>query len=150
MSEFTHLDENYKAKMVDVSGKTKQLRIAKACGKIILQPETVAKIVSNSIIKGNVLAVAKVAAIQGAKKTSELIPMCHNVFISQIDVSFEVEEDGVFCSSKAVAVDVTGIEMEALTAVSVALLTIYDMCKAVDKKMSFSQIRLLEKTKQDL
>ncbi len=150
MSEFTHLDENYKAKMVDVSGKVKQLRVAKACGKIVLQPETVEKIVSNSIIKGNVLAVAKVAAIQGAKKTSELIPMCHNVFISQIDVSFEVEADGVVCRSKAVAVDVTGIEMEALTAVSVALLTIYDMCKAVDKKMSFSQIRLLEKTKQDL
>jgi len=150
MIEFTHLDENYKAKMVDVSGKVKQLRIAKAAGKINLQPETVERIVSNNIIKGNVLAVAKVAAIQGAKKTSELIPMCHNVFISQIDVSFEVEDDGVVCFSKAVAVDVTGIEMEALTAVNVALLTIYDMCKAVDKKMSFTQIRLLEKTKQDL
>ncbi len=150
MSEFTHLDENYKSKMVDVSGKTKQLRIAKAQGKINLLPETVVKIVSNSIIKGNVLAVAKVAAIQGGKKTSDLIPMCHNVFISQIEVEFVVEDDGIVCNSKAVAVDVTGIEMEALCAVSIALLTIYDMCKAVDKQMSFSNIRLLEKSKQDL
>ncbi len=150
MMEFTHLDENYKAKMVDVSGKVKQLRIAKARGKIVLLPDTVARIVSNKIIKGNVLAVAKVAAIQGGKRTSDLIPMCHNVFISQIDVAFEVEDDGIVCTSKAVAVDVTGIEMEALTAVSVALLTIYDMCKAVDKQMSFSHIHLLEKTKQDL
>ncbi len=150
MSDFTHLDKNYQAKMVDVSDKTKQLRIAKAKGKINLQKETVEKILSNSIIKGNVLAVAKVAAIQGSKKTSELIPMCHNVFISQVAVDFEVVDDGVLCFSKVVAVDVTGIEMEALTAVSVALLTIYDMCKAVDKKMSFSDIVLLEKTKQDL
>ena len=150
MSDFTHLDKNYQAKMVDVSDKTKQLRIAKAKGKINLQKETVEKILSNSIIKGNVLAVAKVAAIQGSKKTSELIPMCHNVFISQVAVDFEVVDDGVLCFSKVVAVDVTGIEMEALTAVSVALLTIYDMCKAVDKKMSFTDIVLLEKTKQDL
>ncbi len=150
MSDFTHLDKNYQAKMVDVSDKKKQLRIAKAKGKINLQAETVEKILSNSIIKGNVLAVAKVAAIQGSKKTSELIPMCHNVFISQVAVDFEVVDDGVLCFSKVVAVDVTGIEMEALTAVSVALLTIYDMCKAVDKKMSFTDIVLLEKTKQDL
>jgi len=150
VKKFTHLDKNGNAKMVDVSAKKKQLRIAKAQGRIVLDPTTIQMILENDILKGNVLVVAKVAGIQGGKQTSNIIPMCHNVFISQIDIDFVVEHSYILCRAKAVAVDVTGIEMEALMAVNIALLTIYDMCKAVDKSMILSDIELLEKSKTDL
>ncbi len=148
--EFTHLDKNGKAKMVDVSHKLKVKRIAKAFGKIYLQKETIKMIKENEIKKGDVLTVAKIAAISGAKRTTDLIPLCHNIAIDNIDVNFEIQADHIEIRSKAICTDKTGIEMEALTAVSIAALTIYDMCKAVDKAMVISEIKLLEKTKEEI
>ncbi len=148
--EFTHLDKNGKAKMVDVSHKPKVKRTASAIGKIYLQKETIKKIKENEIKKGDVLTVAKIAAISGAKKTTDLIPLCHNITIDNIDVDFSIQEDQIEIRSKAFCTGKTGIEMEALTAVSIAALTIYDMCKAVDKTMVISEIKLLEKTKEEI
>jgi len=150
MMEFTHLDKNGKAKMVDVSSKLKVKRTATAFGKIYLQKETIKMIKDNEIKKGDVLTVAKIAAISGGKKTTDLIPLCHNIAIDNIEVNFEIGEDHIEIKSKAVCTDKTGIEMEALTAVSIATLTIYDMCKAVDKTMVISAIKLLEKTKEKI
>jgi cyclic pyranopterin monophosphate synthase len=150
MSEFSHLDSNGKAKMVDVSYKGKQLRIAVASGEICLQKDTILKIKNNDIAKGNVLTVAKIAGIQAAKQTPTLIPLCHNIALSQVDVQFDVKETEIVCTAEARAVDVTGVEMEALTAVSMALLTIYDMCKAVDKSMEIQGVTLLKKVKEDI
>lgn len=144
--EFTHLDENGNVKMVDVSKKDITLRIAKAHGKIKMKKETLNAIVSGKIIKGNVLTTAKIAGIMGAKKTSELIPMCHNIFISKIDIDFKINEDNIEIFSMAKTESKTGIEMEALTAVNIAALTIYDMCKAIDRGMEITEIYLLEKS----
>jgi cyclic pyranopterin phosphate synthase len=146
----SHTDETGKAQMVDVSGKKEQLRIAKAEGFIRLLPETLRLIRENLVRKGDVLAVAQIAGIQAGKKTSELIPLCHPLPITKIDVQTHLKEDGVIVRAEARCTGQTGVEMEALTAVSVALLTIYDMCKAVDKQMSIGDIRLLEKSKTDI
>ena len=148
--KFTHLDENGKAKMVDVSAKPNVKRTASAIGKIFLQKNTIKMINDNVIKKGDVLTVAKIAGITGAKKTSEMIPLCHNIAIDNIAVEFNVLEDAIEIKSKAICIDKTGIEMEALTAVSIAALTIYDMCKAVDKNMQIDEIKLLEKLKEEI
>ena len=150
MSKLTHTDNKGKANMVDVGNKPDQIRIAKAQGRIRLNPETVGLIRDNMMKKGDVLTVAEIAGIQGGKKTSELIPLCHPLQITKIDVKAELLDDGVIVKSEARCIGKTGIEMEALTAVNVALLTVYDMCKAVDKNMVIGEIKLLEKTKAKL
>ena len=150
MKKFTHTDSEGRAKMVDVSGKKMQLRIAKARGKIYLSQETVELVRKNEIKKGDVLTVSEIAGIQSAKRTPELIPLCHPLQISKISVRATIESDGVVAESEVKCIGQTGVEMEALTAVSVALLTVYDMCKAVDKNMRIGDIYLIEKTKQDV
>lgn len=147
--ELTHVDAAGNARMVDVSAKPKVLRTASAAGSIHMQPETAELIRKNGIQKGDVLTTAKLAGINGAKQTATLIPLCHTIAIDHVDLEFEVFESGVHIRSRAVCTDKTGIEMEALTAVSVAALTIYDMCKAADKSMRIGEIRLLEKTKEE-
>ncbi|MBL4775166.1 MAG: cyclic pyranopterin monophosphate synthase MoaC [Mariprofundus sp.] len=148
MTDLTHFDASGRARMVDVSAKEVSMRMAIASGEIHMQPATLEHIQQGKLKKGDVLAVADVAAVMGAKQTSNLIPMCHPLMLSGIDVSFsELEKD---CGLK-VAVSVkcngkTGVEMEALTAVSTALLTIYDMCKAVDKGMRMTNIQLEKKS----
>jgi len=149
MKELTHVEGNRPA-MVDVSRKGDMYSVAKARGFIHLTLETLSLISENKIKKGNVLTVAEIAGIQAAKKTSDLIPLCHNIFISRIGVRAEVKEGGIEVNAEAVCIGPTGIEMEVLTAVSVALLTVYDMCKAVDKTMKISDIVLVEKSKKDL
>lgn len=136
--------------MVDVAAKPDQTRTARAQGFIRLQKATLDLIAENGLRKGDVLTIAEIAGIQGGKKTSELIPLCHPLMITKLDVKTEVVADGVRVESFAKCVGKTGIEMEALTAVNVALLTIYDMCKAVDKHMKIEGIELLEKKKEDL
>ena len=136
--------------MVDVGGKQTQLRTARAEGFIALSEEALRLVKENQVKKGDVLMVAQIAGIQGGKRTSELIPLCHPLSITRLDVTTEIMESGILVRSEARCTGPTGIEMEALTAVSVALLTIYDMCKAVDKGMVISNIRLTEKTKTDL
>lgn len=148
--QFSHTNEQGKATMVDVSNKPNQLRIAKAEGFISLQPSTIQLINDNLIKKGDVLSIAQIAGIQAAKQTPALIPLCHPLMISHVDVRADLNPEGVKVKSEVRCIGSTGVEMEALTAVSVALLTIYDMCKAVDKKMVISEITLLEKTKTDL
>ena len=133
--------------MVDVGEKPDSLRIAKARGHIRLAGETLVLIRDNEIKKGDVLTLAEVAGIQAAKKTGELIPLCHPLALTKIEVQATMEEDGVLVESEVRCVGQTGVEMEALTAVSMALLTVYDMCKAVDKTMKIGEIELLEKTK---
>ncbi len=150
MEKFSHIDEKGKATMVDVSHKPEQVRVAKAKGFIKLQPETVALIRDNKMKKGDVLTVAEIAGIQAAKKNSELIPLCHPLPLSKVEVKTELKEDGVAVETMAKCIGQTGVEMEALMAASVALLSIYDMCKAVDKKMVLTDITLVEKTKTDL
>lgn len=150
MNELSHIDESGKARMVDVSRKKDQLRIAVASGFILLSQETVSLIRANQVKKGDVLTVAQIAGIQAGKKTSDLIPLCHPLSITKIDVQTSLEENGVTVTAEARCIGQTGIEMEALTAVSVALLTVYDMCKAVDKGMVIGEVRLVEKTKTDL
>ena len=147
MKKLTHVSETGKANMVDVTNKPDQVRIAKATGHITLNPETLDLIRENKIKKGDVLTIAEVAGIQGGKKTSELIPLCHPLLITRIDVKAETDATGVRINAEAKCTGQTGIEMEALTSVSIALLTIYDMCKAVDKNMVLDEIRLIEKTK---
>ena len=146
----THLAEDGTARMVDVSGKPEQLRVAEASGKIFLQPETLALIESDGIAKGNVLAVARIAGIQAAKRASELIPLCHSLLLQQVEVNFEVRPDGIKIACAVRTIGRTGAEMEALTGVTVAALTIYDMCKAVDKTMRIGEVVLDRKTKQTL
>jgi cyclic pyranopterin phosphate synthase len=150
INELSHVDETGKARMVDVSYKKDQLRIARATGFIRLNPETIRLIRENQVKKGDVLVVAQIAGIQAGKKASELIPLCHPLPITKIDVVTNLVENGVTITAEARCTGQTGVEMEALTAVSVALLTVYDMCKAVDKEMMITDIRLLEKTKTDL
>ena len=150
MSKLSHVDNKGKANMVDVGAKADQKRIAKATGHITLKPETIKLIQDNSMKKGDVLTIAEIAGIQGGKKTSELIPLCHPLQITKLDVKAIIDETGVRINSEARCIGKTGIEMEALTAVSVALLTIYDMCKAVDKEMNIDEVKLIEKTKTDI
>ena len=148
MSELTHIDKDGSANMVDVSGKIDNLRTAEAYGEVEVSEQLFNLIKENKLVKGDVLTVAKIAGIQGAKKTSELIPLCHNIFITKIDVDLSLNEKThcVEIIAKAKTVSKTGIEMEALTAVSVAALTIYDMCKAVEKSIKIKNIYLLSKT----
>jgi len=148
--EFSHLNERGEVNMVDISGKKIVHREATASGTIYLQDETIKKIKNNLIKKGDVLSIARVAGIMGAKKTFELIPLCHNIPVNKIDIYFDIKEDRINIRSKAICDAKTGIEMEALTAVSIACLTIYDMCKAVDKSMIISNIKLEEKTKDEI
>jgi cyclic pyranopterin monophosphate synthase len=145
--QLTHFDASGQAHMVDVADKPETRRIARAVGRIRMLPRTLALIAKGDARKGDVLGVARVAAIQGAKRTSELIPLCHPLALTRIGVAFSVDEDAsaVDCEVTAETVGRTGVEMEALTAVSVALLTIYDMCKAADRGMCIEQVRLIEK-----
>ncbi|SMO90317.1 cyclic pyranopterin phosphate synthase [Saccharicrinis carchari] len=145
--KLTHVNKQGEAKMVDVGDKPFQKRTAKATGFIQLHPQTIALIQGNLIKKGDVLSVARIAAIQAAKQTHFIIPLCHALLLSKVDVDFELKSDGIQVFSLSRCEGKTGVEMEALTAVSVALLTIYDMCKAVDKDMVMTGIKLLEKTK---
>jgi len=144
---FSHVDESGRAVMVDVTAKPDLVRSATARGHIRLSDETLALIRENGMKKGDVLTVAEIAGIQGGKRTSELIPLCHPLSITKLEVKAIPDETGVTVTSLARCTGPTGIEMEALTAVSVALLTIYDMCKAVDKNMIIEQIQLIQKTK---
>jgi len=150
MEKLSHTDEQGKANMVDVGHKPDQIRTARAEGFIRLQPDTVQLIRENQMKKGDVLTIAEIAGIQGGKKTSELIPLCHPLAITKLDVRTELTDLGVKVSSLAKCTGKTGIEMEALTAVNVALLTVYDMCKAVDKQMEITSVKLIEKTKRDI
>lgn len=143
---FTHFNNEGKAKMVDVSDKAITERTAEAVGSIYVGREIIERIQSGDMTKGDVLSVAQIAGIMGAKQTSELIPMCHNIFISGADLRFDVHEDRIDIKSTVKTSGQTGIEMEALTAVSIAALTIYDMCKAVDKNMVIGDIKLVKKT----
>ena len=150
VNKLTHTDEKGKANMVDVSAKPQQLRIAKATGNIYLQPETLQLIRENQMKKGDVLTVAEIAGIQAAKRTGELIPLCHPLQLTKISVKTKLIETGVEIDAEVRCIGSTGVEMEALTAVSTALLTVYDMCKAVDKMMIIQGVRLVEKTKSDI
>lgn len=147
MDKLSHIDDKGKANMVDVSPKPTQVRTAKARGFIRLQPDTLSLISENQMKKGDVLTVAEIAGIQAAKKTADLIPLCHPLQITKADVKAVMTDEGVEVISTVKCIGQTGIEMEALTAVSVALLTVYDMCKAVDKEMVIENITLLEKIK---
>lgn len=146
--EFTHFNENGKARMVDVGEKNETKRVAIARGTIRMDRETLNKVKEGQMKKGDVLAVAQVAGIMGAKKTSDIIPMCHNILINGVDLNFEIDEENsaINIEAEARTTGKTGVEMEALTAVSVATLTIYDMCKAIDKAMIIDNIRLVKKT----
>ncbi len=143
---FTHFNESGRAHMVEVSDKEETKRVAVARGTITMKKSTLDMIKGDGMKKGDVLSVAQIGGIMGAKKTSDLIPMCHNIFISGSDIRFNLLEDAIEIEAEVKTVGKTGIEMEALTAVSVAALTIYDMCKAVDKDMLISEIRLIKKT----
>lgn len=150
MAKLTHTDEKGKANMVDVGSKPMQKRIARARGHIRLLPETIKLISENQMKKGDVLTVAEIAGIQGGKQTNSLIPLCHPLQITKIDVKAGLDDTGVEVLTEARCLDKTGVEMEALTAASIALLTIYDMCKAVDKNMVIEKIFLIEKIKEDI
>jgi len=147
MNKLSHIGSDNRPSMVDVSSKPESYRVAKATGFIKLSENTLNLISENKIKKGNVLITAELAGVMGGKKTFDLIPLCHSLLISKIDVHASIEKDGVKVVSETICIGKTGIEMEALTAVNIALLTIYDMCKAVDKSMEMCDIRLLEKTK---
>ncbi len=147
MSKLTHFDKDGAARMVDVSGKEETLREATAAGRVVMEPATLRRIQDRTIEKGDVLGVARVAGIMAAKRTHELIPLCHPVGISSADVVFEVDAQGsgVNITATVRCTGRTGVEMEALAAVAAAGLTIYDMCKAVDRAMTVSDIRLIRK-----
>ena len=148
MNDFSHIDGEGRPSMVDVTRKENVRRFARASGRIECAPETCAMIRENAIAKGNVLTVAEIAGIGAAKRTGELIPLCHSLNITHVKVRAEVLDNAVTVVSEVTSVGKTGVEMEALTAVSVALLTVYDMCKAVDKTMRIQDIVLLEKLKE--
>lgn len=145
--DLTHLDEQGRPRMVDVGDKPISQRMARAEGRIRLQPETLRRIQANLMSKGNVLITAELAGVQAAKQTASLIPLCHTLLLNKVHVEAVAETDGVRVMAEVKCTGQTGVEMEALTAVSVALLTVYDMCKAVDKMMEIGFIRLIEKTK---
>ena len=144
--EFTHLDDSGMIRMADVSGKPPTRREARASGRVVMLPETIALLRQEELPKGNVLATAKIAAIQAAKQTSALIPLCHQLNLSWVEIEFSIGEECIDIAATVVTRESTGVEMEALTAVSVAALTIYDMCKAVDKTMEITGVRLDRKT----
>ncbi|ANH69860.1 cyclic pyranopterin monophosphate synthase MoaC [Mitsuaria sp. 7] len=146
-SPLTHFDANGQAHMVDVSGKDVTHRVARAAGRIRMRAETLVLIRDGNAKKGDVLGVARIAAIQAAKRTSDLIPLCHPLPITRVAVEFELDEpsNAVICTAQVETLGRTGVEMEALTAVQVGLLTVYDMCKAADRGMVMEQIRVLEK-----
>ena len=146
MSKLSHYDEQGKIKMVDVSGKETTSRRAVASGVVLLNKETIEILRSNENPKGNPLEIARIAGIMAAKRTSELIPLCHQIALSKVDVKIEITETGVSIEAEAKTSSQTGVEMEALTAVSVAALTIYDMCKAVQKDIEIAEIKLQLKT----
>ncbi len=150
MNRLTHLADDGSAQMVDVSAKAESAREAVAAGMIQLRRETLDLIAQNQIGKGNVFATARLAGIQAAKQTSQLIPLCHNLNLSHVEIDIANVEAGLEVKCVARTIAQTGVEMEALTGVAVALLTIYDMCKAVDKEMRITEIRLLEKTKREV
>lgn len=143
----THFDASGQAHMVDVGEKGETRRIARATGTVFMQPATLALIESGDAKKGDVLGVARIAAIQAAKRTADLIPLCHPISLTRVGVEFSIDRAraSITCEATAETVGRTGVEMEALTAVSIGLLTIYDMCKAVDRGIYFENIRLLEK-----
>ena len=143
----THFDTAGQAHMVDVGGKDETHRVAIATGTIRMKPETLAIIQSGTAKKGDVLGIARIAAIMGAKRTSDLIPLCHPLALTRVAVDFEIDvaQSGVICTAQVETLGKTGVEMEALTAVQIGLLTIYDMCKAVDRGMTISDIQLKEK-----
>lgn len=145
--DLTHFDASGQAHMVDVGAKAETHRVAVAVGTIRMKPETLAVVVSGTAKKGDVLGVARIAAIMASKKTSDLIPLCHPLALTRVTVDFEVDEanSSVHCRAQVELVGKTGVEMEALTAVQVGLLTIYDMCKAVDRGMVMTNIHVLEK-----
>lgn len=147
MSQFTHFDAQGQAHMVDVGDKAETRRIARATGEIHMQAETLQLILTGEAKKGDVLGVARIAAIQGAKRTSELIPLCHPLALTRVAVEFNIDQPRaiISCLVTAETLGRTGVEMEALCAVTTGLLTIYDMCKAVDRGMQIGAIRLLEK-----
>jgi cyclic pyranopterin phosphate synthase len=147
MNELSHIDPQGKANMVDVGAKPDQVRIAKASGFIVLQPETVRLVKENLVKKGDVITVAEIAGIQAAKETPRLIPLCHNLMITKAKVKGHLNDDGIRIESMVKCTGKTGVEMEALMSVSIALLTIYDMCKAVDKNMVIKDILLESKEK---
>lgn len=144
--EFTHIDDSGMVSMVDVSGKPPTRRQASASGWIVMKPETIALLCREKLPKGNVLAAAKIAGIQAAKQAANLIPLCHQLNLSWIDIKFEINQDRIGIKATVITREATGVEMEALTAVSVAALTIYDMCKAVDKTMEITGVQLDRKT----
>ena len=148
MSKLTHFDQNGLAHMVDVGAKAATQRQAVAEGRIVMQKETLALILAGGHKKGDVLGIARVAGIMAAKKTAELIPLCHPIALTRVDIELTPQEQdsAVYCRATAASIGQTGVEMEALTAVQIALLTIYDMCKAVDRGMTLTDIRLLAKT----
>jgi cyclic pyranopterin phosphate synthase len=148
MNSLTHTDDTGKAVMIDIGSKEIQQRGAKASGHIKLAAETLNLIRENLLKKGDVLAVAQIAGINAAKETSRLIPLCHNIVLDNIKVDLSLDESGVIAESEVNCTGRTGAEMEALTSVSVALLTVYDMCKAVDKMMVIDRIMVTEKTKK--
>jgi cyclic pyranopterin phosphate synthase len=145
MTELSHLDDEGRARMVDVSGKPDTRRVAEACGRVRMKRETAALIRAGGVAKGDVLTVAKVAGILAAKNTAALIPMCHPLILTHVRVDLETEEEGVAIAAEVATTGKTGAEMEALAAVTVAALTVYDMCKAVDRDMSLEEIRLVRK-----
>lgn len=149
MSGLSHLDAEGRARMVDVGGKPVQRRIARAEGRISLSAEAVTLLRENRLQKGDALTVAQVAGIAAAKRTAELIPLCHPLGLDHVSVDLAIVDDGVTAVAEARCLGRTGVEMEALTAVTISLLTIYDMCKSVDRNMRIDAVRLIEKRKED-
>jgi len=148
MGRLTHIAADGRAQMVDVSGKPLSVRTAVAIGKIRLGSETLDLISKDQMVKGNVLATARIAGIQAAKQTAQLIPLCHTLPLGEVKIDIVASNEGAEVKCTAHTIAQTGVEMEALTGVAVALLTIYDMCKAVDKEMTISDVRLISKTKE--
>jgi cyclic pyranopterin phosphate synthase len=146
MKKLSHLDKTGKVKMVDVSKKATTARLARASAKVLLNKETLRALKTQTNPKGDPLEVARIAGIMAAKKTSELIPLCHQLPLSKVDITAELTDYGVYLTAEAKTTAQTGVEMEALTAVSLAALTIYDMCKALDKSITISEIQLEKKS----
>jgi len=148
MNELTHTDSSGQARMVDVSGKEESVRAARARGAIRMSPDTLAAIRANAIVKGDVLSVARIAGVMGAKRTADIIPLCHPIALTDVAIDFDLDDSlpGIVAHGHARTVGRTGVEMEALTAVACALLTIYDMAKAMDRGMTITELSLVEKT----
>ncbi|MDO5707292.1 MAG: cyclic pyranopterin monophosphate synthase MoaC [Andreesenia angusta] len=144
--DFTHFNEEGRARMVEVTDKKETKRTAIAEGFIKMDREILDRIVDGNIKKGDVLSVAQIGGIMGIKKTSDLIPMCHNIFLTGADIRFKLEEEGIYIQSEVKTFGKTGVEIEAITGVSIAALTIYDMCKSINKDMEIQNIRLLKKS----